>query len=143
MKVASDAAGNVYVGDSDNNRIQKFDSLGTWDRAWGKDVDSVALGTGFEICTVSANCKAGSLDTALGGELNLSIAVATDAAGDVYVADALNNRIQKFADPSVPPSAAAPSTVTGQRVAALKKCKKKHGRARRRKCKRKANRLPV
>jgi hypothetical protein len=35
-----------------------------------------------------------------------------------------------------------PATSTGQRAAALKKCKKKHG-ARRKKCKKKANVLPV
>jgi hypothetical protein len=38
-----------------------------------------------------------------------------------------------------------PATPTGQRAAALKRCKKKfaHKRAKRRKCRRKANRLPV
>jgi hypothetical protein len=37
-------------------------------------------------------------------------------------------------------SAAAP---TGQRAAALKKCKKKHSKKARKKCKKKAKRLPV
>jgi hypothetical protein len=41
-----------------------------------------------------------------------------------------------------PPTLAAPTVPTGQRDAALKKCKKKHG-AKREKCKKKANALPV
>ena len=42
----------------------------------------------------------------------------------------------------VVPPVTTPATSTGQRAAALKKCKKKHG-ARRKKCKKKANLLPV
>lgn len=33
---------------------------------------------------------------ALNGQFNDPRAVATDAAGDVYVADGLNNRVEKF-----------------------------------------------
>jgi tripartite motif-containing protein 71 len=91
--VAADAAGNVYVDDTGNLRIQKFDSSGNWERAWGKDVDSGG-GTGFEVCTVAANCKRGAIG-GLGGELDLSFAgIAADAAGSVYVAGTW--RIQKF-----------------------------------------------
>jgi hypothetical protein len=43
-----------------------------------------------------------------------------------------------------PPTPPPPSPgVTGQRAAALKKCKKKHSRKARKKCKKKARRLPV
>ena len=41
-------------------RIQKFDSSGNFLRAWGKDVVAGG-GTGFEICTVAADCKAGAI----------------------------------------------------------------------------------
>ena len=94
--MATDAAGNVYVADQTNNRIQKFDSAGNFLRTWGKDVDGAVAGTGFEICTVAANCKAAAASTGLGGELSNPAAVATDAAGDVYVTDGGNQRIQKF-----------------------------------------------
>jgi len=93
--VAADAAGNVYVADFFNRRIQKFDSSGSFLRAWGKDVVAGG-GTGFEICTVAASCKAGLLSGGLGGELEPPGGVAADAAGSVYVADRFNHRIQKF-----------------------------------------------
>jgi len=69
--VATDAAGDVYVADPDDHRIQKFDSDGTFITKWG------SLGTGD-------------------GQFNRPYGVATDAAGDVYVADFYNHRIQKF-----------------------------------------------
>ena len=39
--------------------------------------------------------------------------------------------------------ATPPPSATGQRAAALKKCKKKHSRKKRRKCRKKANKLPL
>ncbi len=92
--VATDAAGNVYVGDAGGNRIQKFNASGTWERAWGKDVVTGG-GTDFEICTVPASCKVGATG-GLGGELDFPHGLATDAAGNVYAADFDNDRIQVF-----------------------------------------------
>ena len=90
--VAADPAGNVYVAEVD--RIQKFDSSGNWERAWGRDVVAGG-GTGFEVCTVAPSCKGGATGQ-LGGELFFPVRVAADAAGKVYVADGFNNRIQKY-----------------------------------------------
>src|SRR5262249_53203163 len=69
--VATDAAGNVYVADTSNTRIEKFTSSGAFLTKWG------SFGNGD-------------------GELNDPVGVAADAAGNVYVADQLNDRIQKF-----------------------------------------------
>ena len=69
--VATDAAGNVYVADTGNSRIQKFTSDGAFITKWG-----------------SAGSAAGQLAEPYG--------LATDTASNVYVADTLNNRIQKF-----------------------------------------------
>ena len=91
---AVDASGNVYVVEGGNLRVQKFDSSGNFLRAWGEDV-VIGGTTGFEICTVAANCKPGTPGT-LGGELNNPTGIGVDAAGNVYVADASNNRVQKF-----------------------------------------------
>src|SRR6266480_4027196 len=55
--VAIDAAGNVYVADAGNARVQKFTGTGTYLAQWG----TLGYGDPFD--------------------------VATDGAGDVYVAD--------------------------------------------------------
>jgi tripartite motif-containing protein 71 len=138
--VATDAAGNVYVAEDGNQRIQKFDSSGNWLRAWGKNVNGGGV---FGVCTVAGSCLAGA-PGGLAGEMNNPEGIAADAAGNVYVADFSNNRIQKFAaDPLPPkPSGEGATGATGRRAAALKRCKKKH-RAKRKKCRKKARRLPV
>jgi len=69
--VATDVAGNVYVIDWLNARVQKFKSNGRFLTKWG------SKGTGD-----------GQFDGAFG--------IATDPAGNVYVADTSNDRIQKF-----------------------------------------------
>ena len=99
--VAADAAGNVYVVDVNNQRIQRFDSSGNFLRAWGRDVVTGG-GTGFELCTVAASCKQGAVGE-LGGELNFPSGVAADATGNVY-AENFNQRVQKY-----PPQPSAPS----------------------------------
>lgn len=69
--VAVDQAGNVYVADFANNRIQKFGPDGNFLLGWG---------------------TAGTAD----GEFQRPYSVAVDEANNVYVADSDNNRIQKF-----------------------------------------------
>ena len=101
--LALDGAGNLYVAESSGERIQKFAFNGSgvpqFVRLWGKDVDSVVVGTGPEICTVAADCKVAGTGTTLGGEFNDPVSLAVDGAGDVYVADTSYNRVQKF-DPN-------------------------------------------
>jgi PKD repeat protein len=71
--VAVDSDGFIYVADTGNSRIQKFDSNGTFITKWG----------GWPI---------GSGD----GQFDWPQDIVIDAAGFVYVADTGNNRIQKF-----------------------------------------------
>ncbi|HLF91412.1 MAG TPA: SMP-30/gluconolactonase/LRE family protein, partial [Anaerolineales bacterium] len=93
--VLVDAVGNVYVADWGNNRIQKFDSGGNFQRMWGWGVDTGA--TTFEICTMATlPCLAGSFGSG-DGQFGRPEGVEVDTAGNVYVADSGNDRIQKFA----------------------------------------------
>jgi peptidoglycan/xylan/chitin deacetylase (PgdA/CDA1 family)/streptogramin lyase len=70
--VAADAAGNVYVADAGNGRVDKFSPGGTFRGSWGSP------GSGP-------------------GQLSQPAGVAVDAQGDVYVADSGNHRIVEFA----------------------------------------------
>jgi hypothetical protein len=90
--VATDAAGNVYVADRGNQRVQKFSADGTFQRAWGWGVATGAQA--FEICT--ASCLQGLAGTGP-GELFLPQTLTVDAAGNVYVTEFANNRVQRFA----------------------------------------------
>jgi NHL repeat len=92
LAVATDSLGNVYVAGDD--RITKLGADGHFIAVWGKDVDKGG-GTGYEICTVSANCK-GASSGGLGGEFYGADGIGIDATDHVYVADYSNNRIQKF-----------------------------------------------
>jgi|SRR5208282_464752 len=69
--VTVDSSGNVYVADSGNNRIQKFDSAENPLTQWG------SYGSGP-------------------GQFNYPEGVAVDSSGNVYVNDLQNNRVQKF-----------------------------------------------
>ncbi|MFY3739840.1 MAG: sugar lactone lactonase YvrE [Candidatus Nitrosomirales archaeon] len=69
--IAIDSRDNLYVADSNNHRIQKFDKNGNFITKWG------SYGTGD-------------------GEFNYPSAIAIDSSGKVYVGDSLNDRIQKF-----------------------------------------------
>jgi YD repeat-containing protein len=69
--VAVDAAGNLWVADRGNNRIQKFSAAGAY---------------------VS---KFGTAGTA-NGQFSGPASIAIDAKGNIYVADKGNGRVQKF-----------------------------------------------
>lgn len=92
--LAVDRAGNVYVTDYDNARVDKFTAAGAFVRAWGKNVNSATPSTGPETCTSS--CQAGT-DGGGAGEFSLPIAAASDPSGDLYVSERGNNRVQQFA----------------------------------------------
>jgi DNA-binding beta-propeller fold protein YncE len=66
-----DSNGYIYVADTNNYRIQKFDSDGTFLVSWG------SLGTGP-------------------GEFSYPMGLAIDSKNNVYVIDKVNNNVQKF-----------------------------------------------
>jgi len=141
--IAIDAAGNIYVVDSGNHRIQKFDSTGKFLGKWGTRGSGdgqfefpigIALDSSgrFAYVTDKGNHRIQKFDvssspvrfvTKWGSECNLTVtpptgrcldpdgagplqvgdgqffepqAVVVDGAGNVYVSDTGNHRIQKF-----------------------------------------------
>jgi sugar lactone lactonase YvrE/preprotein translocase subunit SecG len=66
-----DTSGNVYVTDTQNARIQKFDSIGNFLAKWG------SYGSGDR-------------------QFNEPMGITLDNSGNVYVNDRANNRIQKY-----------------------------------------------
>ncbi len=78
MGLAVDNAGNLYVMDMGNSRVQKFNSSGAFVSKWGTS------GSGE-------------------GQFNGSWGIAIDSQGNnIYVADTLNQRIQKFSYKNTP-----------------------------------------
>jgi tripartite motif-containing protein 71 len=69
--ITVDSSGNIYVADSGNNRIQKFNSNGVYISQFG------SYGSGD-------------------GQLKNPTDIAIDSSGNIYVADNGNHRIQKF-----------------------------------------------
>jgi tripartite motif-containing protein 71 len=116
--IATDRAGNNYVADANNNRIQKFNTSGSFLTSWGSfgttngkfitprgiAIDStdsvyVADSQNGRIQKFTAN---GAYITQWGspgsnpGQFSAPVGIASSDAGEVYIADSGNNRIQVF-----------------------------------------------
>ncbi len=69
--IATDNAGNVYVVEPSEDRIQKFTNNGTFVTKWGQYGED-------------------------NGQFSIPLGVAVDSKGLIYIADYLNSRIQEF-----------------------------------------------
>ncbi|MDR2208257.1 MAG: hypothetical protein LBE22_04705 [Azoarcus sp.] len=75
--IASDAAGNLYVADRGNHRIRKITPAG-------------------EVSTLAGGEEGFADGIGNAARFHLPEGVASDAAGNLYVADTVNNRIRKI-----------------------------------------------
>jgi DNA-binding beta-propeller fold protein YncE len=100
LGIASDAAGNLFVADNDNNRLSQFAAQGGFLRAFGFGVRPEG-GMGFEVCTAATGCQAGTLGSG-GGQFDEPTGVAADCHGAVYVAESDGSRVQRFGDAGTP-----------------------------------------
>src|SRR5436189_116325 len=76
--IAVDLRGDVYVGDHGNHRIQKLSPTGRFLAKWGRNGGDGSAGPGP-------------------GEFNQPRGLAIDHAGNIYVAEKLNHRVQELA----------------------------------------------
>jgi len=81
--VTVDSAGNIYVADTNNHRVQKFNSSGSF---------LLGIGNG----TIWTGTASLPVATASNGYFNYPNGIAVDGTGNIYVADTSNNRIQEF-----------------------------------------------
>jgi RHS repeat-associated protein len=89
--IAIGAEGDLYITDTGNNRIEELSSSGTFIRTMGWGVSNGKAE--YEICT--KECKAGIAGSG-NGQLKAPHGITTDSAGDVWVTDSGNNRIEEF-----------------------------------------------
>jgi sugar lactone lactonase YvrE len=93
--VAGDGSGNLFVADVGNNKIRMIATDGT-------------------VTTIAGNGEFGAIDGAgINARFGLPLGVATDSAGNVYVADTFNHRIRKLAKPLTPDLPWAVTTLAG------------------------------
>jgi DNA-binding beta-propeller fold protein YncE len=91
-----ESSGDIYVADTGNHRIVKFDPSGHFLAAWGWGVSDGNAAS--EVCTSS--CQAGIAGPG-SGQFSAPTFIAVDnsnspSAGDLYVADTTNDVVQKF-----------------------------------------------
>ena len=113
--VAIDSEGNIYVADSYNWRIQKFDSNGNFLTQWtsvyaagiGIDASDNIYVISWANCSIQKFTPEGILLTQWGscgreeGKFTSPFRINISPAGEIYVSDTGNNRIQVFSQASI------------------------------------------
>jgi trimeric autotransporter adhesin len=83
--VAVDAAGNLFIADTTNNRVRKISSSG---------IITTVVGNGQQ-------GYSGDGGPATEAQLNSPLGVAMDAAGNLFIADTANNRVRKVSTTAI------------------------------------------
>jgi DNA-binding beta-propeller fold protein YncE len=118
MGIAMDSSDNIYVADSDNNRVEKFDRNGNYLTQWGSlgsdngqlwNPVSVAVDSSNNVYVTDGGNKRVEKFTSNGtyltqwgslggsnGQFEYPYGIAVDSANNVYVTDVPNNRVEKF-----------------------------------------------
>jgi uncharacterized protein (TIGR03437 family) len=102
--VAIDVAGNLLIADSANNRVRKV---------------VISSGVISTVAGITGNGFSGDGGTATQAELNFPWGVTTDATGDVYIGDRVNNRVRiVYESLTGTPTLGANSTLNSASIAA-------------------------
>ena len=106
--VAADASGNIYIADTNNNRVLEFTEINPPSNVTANVVFGQAGGTATNGCNqggvVSANSLCGPAQMAF------------DAAGNLYIADASNARTLEFNTPLAASATPGSGDATADRV---------------------------
>lgn len=116
--IAIDSSGNIYVADTLNNRIQKFDGQGVFISKWGSGGSGIGQFDSPQGITIDSSGRiyvvdrsnhrvqkfdsSGNFITAWGslgsadGTFDGPFGIAVDSSDTIYVADSGNDRVQKF-----------------------------------------------
>lgn len=100
--IALDAAGNLYVADTENHRVLRFDAAATKNN--GDDADAVFGQLNFNTGVAAAGATG----------LSSPRGVAVDAAGRLWVADSANGRILGFDNAATAGNGATATLVLGR-----------------------------
>lgn len=85
----------VYIADRSNQRVDVFSEAGQFLFAWGWDVDESAPAMELQTCTLVSECQAGAPGGG-DGQMYEPEDVAVSSAGNVYVQDRNNARVDEF-----------------------------------------------
>ena len=94
--VAFDNSGNMYISDSNNNRIRKVDNSG---------IINTVVGNG-----IAGYSGDGGVPTA--AQINRPCNIVFDSSGNMYIADSKNNCIRKVVFPAIQDSQISPASET-------------------------------
>jgi hypothetical protein len=117
-QIAVDSSNNVYVADTDNSRIEKFDYNGNYLTQWGNqgsgdgqlwNPEGIVVDSSNNVYVADyANDRIEKFDSngnyltqwgsqgSGNGQFNDPYGIAVDSSNDVYVSDLSNSRIEKF-----------------------------------------------
>jgi RHS repeat-associated protein len=95
--LAVDAAGNVYISDQVANQVREVAAVGG--TQWGQSMTAgdIYLIAGSSTEAAGASGDGGPAVTSSTGDLREPAGLAVSPAGDIYIADEANNRIQEVA----------------------------------------------
>jgi DNA-binding beta-propeller fold protein YncE len=132
--IGIDAAGNVYVADNGNGRVQKFGPTGTFVAQWPVPLVSDVVVDGNRVLAASYQhviyqfTTSGSAQGQFGvlgsapGQFNAPEGLAVNSESDLYVADQGNNRVQMLRENQGYPRAKAATPLYAPLVPAYDAC---------------------
>jgi DNA-binding beta-propeller fold protein YncE len=90
------STGHLYVADNQNNRIDIFDSAGTFLFAFGWKVNAAAPEEKLQTCTTATGCQQGTSGPGA-GQFSRPENLAVDSSSHaVYISENAGHRVQKF-----------------------------------------------